>query len=155
MGIYSGTDFISGYTGDQTDAALAAARSVAGVNGIVACNGSGLFYSKGVDYTPVANSSNLITSGGVKAALNAKQNTLTFDNTPTAGSTNPVTSGGIKTALDAKQNTLTFDNSPTTGSANPVTSGGVKNYVDGEMATKQDDLQLSIVDGMICVTYEV
>ena len=33
------------------------------------------------------------------------QDTLTFDTTPTAGSTNPVTSGGIKTALDAKADT--------------------------------------------------
>lgn len=31
-----------------------------------------------------------------------KQDSLTFDSTPTAGSTNPVTSGGIKTALDGK-----------------------------------------------------
>ena len=39
-----------------------------------------------------------------KATWNAKQNALTFDTTPTAGSTNPVTSGGVKTALDAKAN---------------------------------------------------
>lgn len=32
----------------------------------------------------------------------AKQDTLTFDSTPTASSTNPVTSGGVKTAVDAK-----------------------------------------------------
>lgn len=37
-----------------------------------------------------------------KAAWNAKQDALTFDTTPTADSTNPVTSGGVKTALDAK-----------------------------------------------------
>lgn len=35
-------------------------------------------------------------------ALAAKQNVLTFDSTPTANSTNPVTSGGVKTALDSK-----------------------------------------------------
>lgn len=29
-----------------------------------------------------------------------KQDTLTFDSTPTAGSSNPVTSGGVKSALD-------------------------------------------------------
>ena len=34
-----------------------------------------------------------------------KQDVLTFDTTPTAGSSNPVTSGGIKTALDVKANT--------------------------------------------------
>ena len=37
-----------------------------------------------------------------KATWNAKQDALTFDTTPTAGSTNPVTSGGIKTALNEK-----------------------------------------------------
>ena len=31
-----------------------------------------------------------------------KQDTLTFDSTPTASSTNPVTSGGVKNALDEK-----------------------------------------------------
>lgn len=48
-----------------------------------------------------------------------------FDTAPTAGSTKPVTSGGIKTALDGKQDELTFDVAPTEGSTNPVTSGGV------------------------------
>lgn len=33
---------------------------------------------------------------------------LTFDETPTSGSTNPVTSRGIKAALDLKQDTLSF-----------------------------------------------
>ena len=32
----------------------------------------------------------------------SKQDVLTFDSTPTANSTNPVTSGGVKTALDLK-----------------------------------------------------
>lgn len=40
--------------------------------------------------------------------ISQKQDTLTFDSTPTADSTNPVTSGGIKTALDAKQDALTL-----------------------------------------------
>ena len=43
---------------------------------------------------------------GLDAALAAKQDALTFDSTPTAGSTNPVTSGGVKTALDSKANAL-------------------------------------------------
>lgn len=34
------------------------------------------------------------------------QEKLTFDSTPTAGSNNPVTSGGVKTALDRKQDAL-------------------------------------------------
>ena len=36
-------------------------------------------------------------------ALAHKQDALTFDSTPTANSTNPVTSGGVKVALDAKR----------------------------------------------------
>ncbi len=35
---------------------------------------------------------------------NTKQNKLTFDTTPIANSTNPVTSSGVKTALDSKAN---------------------------------------------------
>ena len=57
---------------------------------------------------------------------------LTFDTIPIAGSTNPVTSGGVKVALDDKQDTLTFDSTPTTGSTNPVTSGGVKTALDNK-----------------------
>ena len=38
----------------------------------------------------------------LKTEVNAKQDKLTFDTTPTANSTNPVTSGGVKTALDGK-----------------------------------------------------
>ena len=119
-----------------------------------------------------------------------KQNTLVFDTTPTAGSSNPVTSGGIKIALDDKapnshastastyglgstgnyghvkvineltktayadgealaayqgkvladriankQDTLTFDTTPTANSTNPVTSGGIKTALDGKAPT--------------------
>ena len=77
------------------------------------------------DNAPTADSNNPVKSGGIKTALDAKQDTLTFDNAPTADSNNPVKSGGIKTALDAKQDTLTFDNFPTAGSNNPVKSGGL------------------------------
>lgn len=38
----------------------------------------------------------------INEALAAIQTKLTFDTTPTADSTNPVTSGGVKTALDGK-----------------------------------------------------
>ena len=83
-----------------------------------------------IDEAPTEGSTNLVASGGVKAALDAKQGTLTFDNAPTAGSNNPVKSGGIKTALDAKQNNLTFDTTPTSGTTNPVTSDGIKTALD-------------------------
>lgn len=54
------------------------------------------------DTTPTTGSDKLVTSGGVKAALDGKQGTLTFDSTPTAGSTNPVTSSGLASALSRK-----------------------------------------------------
>ena len=57
--------------------------------------------------------------------LDAKENSLTFDEAPTTGSNNPVKSGGIKTALDLKQDKLTFDTVPTLGSTHPVTSDGI------------------------------
>ena len=123
------------------------------------------------DTTPTANSTNPVTSGGIKTALDAKQTVLTFDDAPTVNSTNPVKSGGvytalagkqdtltydavptddsekmvksggIKTALDGKQDALTFDSTPTTDSLNPVTSGGVKTALD----TKQDTLTYDAV----------
>ncbi len=38
--------------------------------------------------------------------ISGKQNVLTFDSTPTANSTNPVTSGGVKTVLDSMESTI-------------------------------------------------
>ena len=42
-------------------------------------------------------------------AINSKQNALTFDATPTTNSTNPVTSGGIKTSLDKKIDVINLE----------------------------------------------
>lgn len=42
----------------------------------------------------------------IKQALGGKQDTLSFDSYPTTASSNPVTSGGIKVALDSKQDVL-------------------------------------------------
>lgn len=82
-----------------------------------------------------------------KTDLSAYQTKLTFDTTPTANSTNPVTSGGIKSYVDSKvsssggsgsvdlsgyQTKLTFDTTPTANSNNPVTSGGIKAALDGK-----------------------
>ena len=120
------------------------------------------------DTTPTANSTNPVTSGGIKTyvdnhsasvtvddelstssenpvqnkvvttALNGKQSTLTFDNAPTASSNNPVKSGGVYTALAGKQDTLTFDNAPTASSNNPVKSGGVYTSLQGKQDTISD-----------------
>ena len=47
----------------------------------------------------------------INTALAGKQNTLTFDTAPTAGSSNPVTSGGVKTALNSMQSNLNLQTS--------------------------------------------
>lgn len=65
-----------------------------------------------------------------RTSWNAKQNALTFDTTPTEGSTNPVTSGGVKAALDDVQSSLVLDDTPTANSSNLVKSGGVKSALD-------------------------
>ena len=62
---------------------------------------------------------------GVLPVAHGGTGNTNVDNAPTANSTKMVTSGGVKTALDAKQDALTFDTAPTQGSDNPVTSGGV------------------------------
>lgn len=65
------------------------------------------------------------TAEELSEAVSGKQDTLTFDQTPTANSSNPVTSNGIRQALDSKQAVLIFDEEPMAGSANPVKSGGL------------------------------
>lgn len=47
-------------------------------------------------------STHRVVTDSEKSTWNAKQNALTFDSTPTANSSNPVTSKGIKSALDTK-----------------------------------------------------
>lgn len=54
--------------------------------------------------TNKADVTDVYTQTETDTLLNAKQNTLTFDNSPTASSSNPVKSSGIKTALDGKAN---------------------------------------------------
>lgn len=49
-----------------------------------------------------AENSDVHVTAAQKTAWSAKQNALTFDASPAANSTNPVTSGGVKTALDGK-----------------------------------------------------
>ena len=90
------------------------------------------------DSTPTVSSTVGVTSGGVKAALDLKQDALTFDSAPVNGSANPVTSDGLYTAFAGKQNTLTFDSAPMSGSNNPVKSGGIYDA----LATKQDALTI-------------
>ena len=51
-------------------------------------------------YEKIVDASNVHTS--LQNSINTKQDKLTFDSTPTANSSNPVTSAGIKAAIDAK-----------------------------------------------------
>jgi len=81
------------------------------------------------DETPTNNSTNAVTSRGIKNALDAKQDVLTFDDEPTENSGNPVKSGGLYSALQNIQQALTFDDVPTEGSDNPVKSGGIYNAI--------------------------
>ena len=64
----------------------------------------------------------------------------TFDSVPTINSKNPVTSGGIYAALEGKQNALTFDNAPTDGSTNPVTSDGIHDALAGKVNKAGDTM---------------
>lgn len=52
--------------------------------------------------TRKANAADVYNKNEVDTELAEKQDSLTFDSTPTASSTNPVTSGGVKSALDGK-----------------------------------------------------
>ena len=82
---------------------------------------------------------NVPNKENVSYKLSLKQNTLTFDTTPTAGSTNPVTSGGIKLAIDAVPRGITdydgLDNRPQIGG---VTLTGNKTAAQLGLATIND-----------------
>lgn len=55
-----------------------------------------------------------------RTAWNGKQNALTFDTAPTAGSTNPITSGGVKAALDDLPQPIIGTTPPTTSTVGVV-----------------------------------
>jgi len=57
----------------------------------------------------------------ISSAVQNLQTKLTFDTTPTAGSFNPVFSGGIKTALNAKQDVFTIINADSSTTESTVT----------------------------------
>lgn len=78
----------------------------------------------------------------IKNKLAGKQDKLTFDSTPTASSTNPVTSGGVKTALNSKANTAspTFTGTPkaptaaaSTNNTQIATTAFVKTAINNKM----------------------
>ena len=73
------------------------ARLFGTANGVLQADGKGNVSAKSVDSTPTKDSTNLVTSGGVQAALAATVKPV--DSTPTEGSTNLVTSGGVQKAI--------------------------------------------------------
>lgn len=83
------------FTTPQEAAAVAPVQSVAGRTGDVTLTKSDVGLGN-VDNTSDADKP---ISTATQTALNAKQDTLTFDTTPTSGSTNPVTSGGVYTEV--------------------------------------------------------
>lgn len=58
--------------------------------------GMSLYFENGTDFGTI------FDYDAITNLLQKKQDMLTFDDTPTADSTNPVTSGGVKTELDKK-----------------------------------------------------
>lgn len=88
-----------------------------------------------LDDFPRSTSDKAVKSKGIYNALQAKQNNLIFDTSPIDDSINPVTSGGVKIALDSKQDKMTFDTTPTKDSTNVVTSGGIYDYIDNAITS--------------------
>ena len=91
-------------------------------------------------------------SGNKTSSQLGLQSELTFDNVPTANSNNPVKSGGVKTALDAKQDTLvngtnikTVNNTSLLGSGNIQINDGVGFQT---ITTQQDGtVQITLTNG--------
>ncbi len=70
------------------------------------------------------------------AKVDAKQDKLTFDTTPTADSTNPVTSGGVKAALETKQDKLTNTDAQIKTAVSNAHAHSNKTVLDGITSTK-------------------
>ena len=83
-------------------------------------------------YEKIADASNVHTS--LQNSINTKQDKLTFDSTPTANSSNPVTSAGIKAAIDAKTvdlsnyYTKTQVDTAITNAISAITDGDSRSY---------------------------
>ena len=90
------------FTTPQEAADAAPVQSVAGKTGNVTLTKSNV----GLGNVDNTSDEDKPISTATQEALDAKQNTLTFDNEPTSGSTNPVTSGGVYTALSDLRNEI-------------------------------------------------
>ena len=99
---------ILGSIDDQTDLKEEFAKKAPLASPALTGNPTAKTQSKGNNSTRIA------TTAFVQTAIGDKQNKLTFDTEPTADSTNPVTSGGLKTVIDKKANSAspTFTGTP-------------------------------------------
>ena len=88
------------YTKTEVDSALSLKVNKADIADDLTTNNSNKVLSAKQGY---------ILKGMLDALEIAKQDVLTFDSTPTENSTNPVTSGGVKTALVQKQDNYLFN----------------------------------------------
>ena len=92
----------------------------------------------------------------LKDALDAKQDTLSFDSTPTEDSDNPVTSDGIYDALALKAPLASpaLTGTPTAPTAEPGTNNtqiATAEFVQGEIASAVADAMSEIMQSLICL----
>lgn len=118
--------WLTDYNGDmqKIDAGIHAAKvqadgAASGVS-ILQTTVSGKQDRLDFDASPIAGSTNPVTSGGIYNALQNAQ--IQTDAVPTEGSTKAVQSGGVYTALQGKQNSLNGANA--FGNFTMVTAGG-------------------------------
>lgn len=114
------------------DNAIQVGADIYDANGIIKSDGSGNISVQTVDNTPTLNSSNPVSSGGVATSLSAISDDITDLGTDKADKVSGATNGNFA-ALNA--------------SGNLVDSG----HKDSDY---QDDVKLSVVNGMICVTFD-
>lgn len=80
---------------------------------------------------------NFYTKTEANALLDAKQDTLTFDNAPTENSTNPVKSGGVYTAINGKQDSFQVQ---ILGTASASDLGKIYEYLGSDTASLKHGL---------------
>lgn len=106
------------------------------------------FSTSAIDDSSSGSAYSTYSSSKINTLLNQKQNLLQYDTTPTSGSSNPVTSGGVRSAINSLNASsvggsgkyisaisetngiitateASFTSSITQGSSAPITSGGV------------------------------
>lgn len=100
--------------------------------------------NSGITVALVTKLTDLPTAAALQLALNAKQDTLTFDNEPTALSQNPVTSGGIYTAIQAVATALSDYSTTTDGRLNVL-----EGLIPTEASSSNKLTDKAYVDGLI------